>query len=325
MDLSSSLSGPKEFRLIKRGYDPDEVDAFLDQVALGVAELKRRLAESEERIEALATSPGPQAAGPKGEEIQRALILAGRAADEELRQARQDAERITADARTQSERMIGDAEGEVARRRDEGRTGLLEELRELGVARDELSNDIVVLERHVEEQREGLQAAIGELQALLDHPEAFRVAPPGELSDVRLPTDEPTSPSPVLAPSDDPIVIPDPDPDRNPGSAASADPSNSDATPSVPGPPATYQPPASTTPPMDDRAREEAERAGQATGPATQAVEVGGEPGALDDDDAFLAELRKAMTDDEPLGPGPEGPSGDDQVEHSRRGFGRRR
>jgi len=80
MDLSSSLSGPKEFRLVKRGYDPDEVDAFLDQVAVSVEDLKRRLADASTSTAA----PSSAETDPRGDEIQRALILAQRAADEAL-------------------------------------------------------------------------------------------------------------------------------------------------------------------------------------------------------------------------------------------------
>jgi cell division initiation protein len=98
MDLSSSLSVTKEFRIVKRGYDPDEVDAFLDQIALGVAELKRKLADASDRV---GQAPEGAAGGPDADEIQRALILAQRAADEEVRAAREEAERIVADARAQ--------------------------------------------------------------------------------------------------------------------------------------------------------------------------------------------------------------------------------
>ena len=63
MDVSSSLTGPKEFRIVKRGYDPDEVDAFLDQISLGVAELKRKLAEAGDAAKAAPSAPAPADTG----------------------------------------------------------------------------------------------------------------------------------------------------------------------------------------------------------------------------------------------------------------------
>jgi hypothetical protein len=73
-----------------------------------------------------------------------------------------------------------------------------------------------------------------------------------------------------------------------------------------------------------------------AISPVAPAVSAAQGPGpsagddAASDDDAFLAELRKAMLDDEPLGPRDEfSPSGaegfEDDLSRSRPRFGRRR
>ena len=67
-------------------------------------------------------------------------------------------------------------------RTEAGRASLEGEIAELEGVRAALQNDVVVLERHVDEQREVVQAAIGELQSLLDHPDAFRVAEPTGVS-----------------------------------------------------------------------------------------------------------------------------------------------
>jgi len=61
MELSSDLSGAKEFTIVKRGYDPDEVNAFLDQIATGVGELKRKLAAAESEARQAQASPAPEA------------------------------------------------------------------------------------------------------------------------------------------------------------------------------------------------------------------------------------------------------------------------
>ncbi|HEX7131964.1 MAG TPA: DivIVA domain-containing protein [Iamia sp.] len=376
MDISSSLTGTKEFRIVKRGYDPDEVNAFLDQIALGVGELKRKLAEAEDtavaaRKAASAAPKAPAAPAPaaspavdtQADEIHRALILAQRAADEEVRKATEQGEAMVASARQQVEALRADVEAEVARRRDEGRADLLTEIDELERVRDSLSNDVVVLERHVEEQREVVQAAIGELQSLLDHPEAFRIATETGVSTTPPAIDRtpaaPAAAAPAPAPDD---TAPPADDEALPGKAdltaalawaASEDdapaeaelpPARADGTPpAAPSadlrtprtvPPAaeetisiTSPPPAPPTDPFaGPRGGDEDERD---LGPPTEAVATVGSA-ADPDEDAFLAELRKAMLDDEPLGPrAAEDPSLgaglDDDAGRGRPRFGRRR
>ncbi len=382
MDISSSLTGTKEFRIVKRGYDPDEVNAFLDQIALGVGELKRKLAEAEDqateaRAEAVsaARAPAPDAPAPErsavavaeAEEIHRALILAQRAADEEVRKATEQGEEMLATAHAQVAELHREAEVEVARRRDEGRAELLAEIDELERARDSLANDVSVLERHVDEQREVVQAAIGELQSLLDHPEAFRVnldagvstgpavvdrapALPLEAEPVEPAADD-GGPLPGVADlgkalaaaeaddsadDDGDAVAPAPEghtdtrPPRSPFDPAPIPPGPTAATPSSAGGDATVQvdapPPAPEPDPFaGPRGGDEDDRD---VGPPTEALAPvdAGDP----DEDAFLAELRKAMLDDEPLGPRDQGtlPSAYDDDTNGggrRRGFGRRR
>ncbi|HEU5149102.1 MAG TPA: DivIVA domain-containing protein [Iamia sp.] len=372
MDISSSLSGTKEFRIVKRGYDPDEVNAFLDQIALGVGELKRKLAEAEDAADearqvAATPAPAPAPAAPsldaaaeaQAAEIQRALILAQRAADEEVRKATEEGEALVASARQRAEALRVEVEAEVARRRDEGRADLLAEIDELERVRDSLSNDVVVLERHVEEQREVVQAAIGELQTLLDHPEAFRVSDETGVSTARVDIDREPTPVPAA-----PAAEPAPD-DELPGKAdltaalawAAAEEGSAEEAPSTPrsdGAP----PPAPTA---DDRpsrpapapasAPEPVAEEPAAAPPASPGEPFAGPRGGDDDDrdlgppteavatvgadtdpdeDAFLAELRKAMLDDEPLGPRrgdePGAPVGvDDDAGRGRPRFGRRR
>lgn len=299
MDLSSSLAGSKEFRIVKRGYDPDEVDAFLDQIALGVAELKRKLADANDRV---VQAPEGAAGGPDADEIHRALILAQRAADEEVRAAREEAERIVADARTSASEASQRAEVEVAATREAGRAALEGEISELEGVRAALQNDVVVLERHVEEQREVVQAAIGELQSLLDHPDAFRVTEATGVSDVSAPPSggpapvaaaEPVAaepepePTQSVAAADGRDEDPDEDPDPAPPEPHDGDDHGPDDVDASSGPVAD-----AGSEPVPD---EVSEPSTEAAPPSATAQD--------DDDDDFLAELRKAMHDEEPLGP----------------------
>lgn len=324
MDISSSLSGTKEFRIVKRGYDPDEVDAFLDQIALGVAELKRKAAEATDRAAAAAVGDPGVTSSPATDEIQRALILAQRAADEEVRKATAEGEALMDEARERAAELLRRADEEVAERREQGQVALRGEIAALEARRDALAADVAVLDRHVDEQREVVQAAVGELQSLLDHPEAFRVVPASQAAGLSpAGVAEPAVPprSGIHADADgdgdddeegDTPAEPDIDldvplPGRDELSRALLDDEEEEDEVIV------LDAPVIAAPPVAD------------PGPPTEAlVAVDGPEG---EEDAFLAELRKAMLDEEPLGPRDDTfVRPDDGVGRASRGrFGRRR
>ena len=173
---------------------------------------------------------------------------------------------------------------------------MLGELRDLEAARDQLATDVDNLERHLEEQRDRVRLTTRELQRLLDDPAALREVAVPVLADVAVPVtsaplEEPVAEAPVV--DDGPTEWA---PDESAWDEAVDTP--------MPAPsPAYAEPPAET-------------------GPDTEAVDVFAPRDP--DDDAYLAELRKAMTDESPLGPRDEDPLFDaDQPARSR--FGRRR
>src|SRR5215218_1054990 len=104
----------------KRGYDEDEVDAFLDVVE---AELARLIEENnelraggarggprEERVEVPA--PAPPAAQPREDDSARAsrmLALATETADRYVNEAKTQAEQMLTGAKTNSDRLMTDA------------------------------------------------------------------------------------------------------------------------------------------------------------------------------------------------------------------------
>ncbi|MHB8340545.1 MAG: DivIVA domain-containing protein, partial [Mycobacteriales bacterium] len=87
-----------------KGYDEDEVDAFLDEIE---AELTRLLADNEDLrrqlVAARAAAP-EDTSGPRETEdiLRRTLLLAQRTADEAVAEARAEASRIVAGAREQA-------------------------------------------------------------------------------------------------------------------------------------------------------------------------------------------------------------------------------
>lgn len=135
---------PTKFR---EGYDPDEVDDFLDQVVATLAtleeensSLKAQLAQAEERV-AYASAPAPEepvahnvvedktvepepVEEPVAQEVNEpenatALItLAQRIHDEYVQNGREEGERVISEARAQGEQIVREAEEESRRVHD---------------------------------------------------------------------------------------------------------------------------------------------------------------------------------------------------------------
>lgn len=369
---------------------------------------------------ATAREPAPvQAAGPDAkaledntDELRRTLILAQRTADAAIREAREEATRLlteahdrssheVAEAQAKATRLVRDAEAraveivaEAERMAESHRSSsherLTSEIASLEGTREELRTDATIIDRHVEEQRQQLRSAVGDLQRLIDDPKGFRLASPPAPRAIVPPVfepPEPIGPAPTAQSIGAGAAPPDPshdiDADDQPGvSAPGAEhqtspkepPASSEAAPAEAAEAAPADPPAdeSTAPsgqPGDGAEQAEAKppaakppaaeasaaeasavEAGEATAPpaeqwsslrngemvdltipdpgditdkpaasqqanensrrANEEVPDSGEPTRAvpqlvgdADEDAFLAELRKAMTDDEPLGP----------------------
>ena len=114
MDELSPLFQEIEFHERYRGYDPDEVDAFVDRVARAAAEMRGRIAELHERVDAAEARGGGVGTHSDAEEtLTRTLVLAQRTADAAIAEARQEADRMTADAATSAQAILSTAEAEA--------------------------------------------------------------------------------------------------------------------------------------------------------------------------------------------------------------------
>jgi DivIVA domain-containing protein len=225
-----------------------------------------------------------------------------------------------------------EVEAEAAAERREARQRLAAEIGELEGLRESLRSDVSVLERHVEEQRSQLGSTIAELHQILDDHSGFRLAPAPTLADPELPDfsdlDEP-EPEPVAeaepevadstseAAATEPDTEPEVEPEA-PAAAAAPDldltvdaaPTAQAAEPAEPAEDASAAPPTLAFDEVDHEAPgvEEPVEDGPPTAPVS-AVDLGFSPEEQDripadgDEDAFLTELRKAMADDQPLGP----------------------
>ncbi len=121
LEIGSKVVREVEFRERIRGYHQDDVDEFLEKVALGIEVLEDRLKEAERRAELAEESAGSQAgpgaaqAAPFVEDdiIQRTLLLAQRTADQVLAEARENAERIQAAAQEEASGLLDEVRRQV--------------------------------------------------------------------------------------------------------------------------------------------------------------------------------------------------------------------
>jgi DivIVA domain-containing protein len=105
----------KQFRVAFRGYDRDEVDAFLEEVE---SELARLLSTNERQRQSGApsapTPPSSATAGTEGQEAAlRTLLLAQRTADEAIAEARAEAEQVRTAAREEADAALSAARAEA--------------------------------------------------------------------------------------------------------------------------------------------------------------------------------------------------------------------
>jgi len=114
MDEIGTLSQEIEFHEKFRGYDPDEVDAYVDRVRKVAALATGRLEELHHRAEAAEALIAAGRVDSAEEILGRTLLLAQQTADQLVAGAREEAARITAEADERSEALLIDAESQNA-------------------------------------------------------------------------------------------------------------------------------------------------------------------------------------------------------------------
>ena len=325
MELTSHVIEEAEFSMARRGYDPEQVDEFLEKVAVAVdkqhAELlatRERLAEAEkraidaerrvdeqpERVVQAGPVAGPDVEAIEAEATRAATVRAAEltaSAESELATlqrtlvlAQKTADATVKDAKEEAARMIAAAEADARDAEATTRARILAEIAELDANRKALADDVSILDGHITARRRQLQGTIDDLKGLLENPD--------RLSE---PTPPPTSG--VAAQREAAL--------RRPWSRAPAPATEDragkdiDEAPAAPEREAEAPRRSEDSPQLltredldeDDTAwRAFAPEGGDVDpGPPTQPVSSLGDLSApASDDDAYLAELRRAMLDD---------------------------
>jgi cell division initiation protein len=212
MEMSPQQVRNASFKSARRGFDPDEVQTFLREVAesLEAAQnqstaMEARARAAVARLQEVSTSRESQtdsAVAGDTETISRTLLLAQRTADATVSEAKADAERIVAAAqqeaattidstREMSARLLEEARTEARQVSEVDRKAAQSEVESLLARRDFLESDVNQLENFLVDQRDRLRQAASSLIDLSE-----RV--PGGLGAVRRPllsaSDEPAPP-----------------------------------------------------------------------------------------------------------------------------------
>jgi DivIVA domain-containing protein len=216
MELSPHVIANATFPVVKRGYDPDGVRAFLADAARAYEGAAQHASAMENRARAAvakvhelqnAAKNQSELSKDDADTIGRTLLLAQKAADATVAEARSEADALLSNAHAESHRMLVEAEAESDRLLNEARYDVRRqveaerlaaqgEVQELLARRDFLVSDVEALERHVADQRRRLLDIASLLSDIADQG-------PGGLGDVRRPllsaAGEDTAAHPLIA------------------------------------------------------------------------------------------------------------------------------
>lgn len=214
MDVTPQLIEQIDFSEKFRGYDPDQVDDFLERVGATIAELgnvAREATARAERAEAelrnapapsAPSAPRPAAMSDEEEAAQatRTLLMAKRTADMAIADAREEAQKLVAETRASTEQSVRDAHAEAERLVAEARQTAAEllkkghedaerefggrrdvivaEIEQLDVAKASAAEQLGALEQRLDGHRSTLTRVHTEIAALLEGPNSLEPLEP---------------------------------------------------------------------------------------------------------------------------------------------------
>src|SRR6516165_159348 len=175
MDVSPKTLREVEFREKMRGYHPEDVDHFLEEVAAGLEVQQERLRQAVERAQRAEAAAAE--AGGSDETLRKTLILAQRTADMAVQEAREQAARILAGAEQQAQAMLSDADEKGRRIHEDAIAESRAELSSLETARAQSQQDVDTLNRWLEEHKAHLKETLTEAIAVVERAGVLWPAP----------------------------------------------------------------------------------------------------------------------------------------------------
>src|SRR5690606_30337536 len=152
---------------LKEGYDQDEVDNFLDEVAAELRRLQQALAKAQEANTILRRRPPeaptaamPQPPGGVAEQLPRAAAEAARGDEAE---ARAKADGIVREAGAQGARVVEEAQAAAEKSKAEGLAEKYRRNEELDRKHAEVASLVDGLTRRAQDMRTALKGALSEV------------------------------------------------------------------------------------------------------------------------------------------------------------------
>jgi len=175
MEVSPKSLREVEFREKMRGYHPEDVDHFLEQVAAGIEVLQDRLRTAVDRAQR-AEAAASEASGTD-DTLRKTLVLAQRTADLAVQEAREQASRILASAEQQAQSMLTDAEERGRQALDDTIAESKAELSRLEATRSQVQQGVDGLQRWLDEHKAHLHASLSDAVAAVERAGVLWPAP----------------------------------------------------------------------------------------------------------------------------------------------------
>src|ERR1700694_2981912 len=170
-----------EFRQTLRGYHIDDVDEYLERVAVDAEALQEQVRQAGARLtqagERIAQLEGmlqevqlqPQASVAVSDDtLQRTLVLAQKFVDQTQAEAEAQARILVADAEDRARRVLGEAEQRAKSVTEDTERHLREEITRLESIRTSLAGDVETISRHLENERNRLRGALSDMLSWVD-------------------------------------------------------------------------------------------------------------------------------------------------------------
>jgi len=180
-----------EFRQTLRGYHIDDVDEYLERVAIEAEALQEQMRQSGDRMRQAAeriahleqsmqqteqelaqARSQPQssstATAAPDDALQRTLLLAQKFVDQTEAEAEAQARSTISEAEARARTVLTDAENRARALTEETERHLREDISRLESIRTQLAGDVETIARHLDTERNRLRAALGDMLTWVD-------------------------------------------------------------------------------------------------------------------------------------------------------------
>jgi cell division initiation protein len=168
-----------EFRQTLRGYHIDDVDEYLERVAVDAEALQEQLRQAAERLKQAAErisqleaslNEAQQAPAPAqaDDTLQRTLVLAQRFVDQTQAEAETQARVRVVEAEDRARVILGEAEKRAKSVTEDTERHMREEIARLEGLRTQLSAEVETVARHLDNERNRLRGALSDMLTWVD-------------------------------------------------------------------------------------------------------------------------------------------------------------